>query len=90
MAELIGKVKCIQVAEDAAFTSVVEDSTGVRETFILWWDGITTRPSRPSEAVSSRATGSPCSAKLLERNTTVSVFHQDNSAIVQNVQLGTF
>jgi hypothetical protein len=89
MAELIGKVKCIQVAEDAAFTSITEDSTGVRETFILWWDGITT-PAEPSIRI--RIVQSDWIALLrqaLERNTTVSVFHQDNSAIVQNVQLGT-
>ena len=90
MPELTGAVRCVRVAPEAGFTRVIEQGTNTAEIFILWWDGITT-PANP--AASLRIAQSDWVGLLrqaMASNIPVTVTTDTNSAIVLNVQLGTF
>jgi hypothetical protein len=88
MPELTGTVRCIRVGDDFGFTTVAETGTSTRETFILWWAGVTTPVDPP---IAARIVQSDWVSMLREAfagSLQVTVTHPDNSAEVLNVQLG--
>lgn len=90
MPELTGTVRCVRVGDDLAFTTINEQGTTNRETFILWWTGISTPLDPP---VYLRIIQSDWVSLLREAkagNIPVTITHDNNSAIVLNVQMGLF
>ena len=90
MPETIGKVKCLQIADDFAFTTI--QAGGTSETFILWWfpgagGGI------PADLTAfTRVMHSMWVSLLREAragNLTVKVTSPTGSAVVSALQLGT-
>ncbi len=57
MAQLTGVVRCVRVADEAGFTTVNEQGTTNRETFILSWDGSRRRPTLQRGRESLEANG---------------------------------
>jgi hypothetical protein len=89
MPEFTGKVRCIRVGDDFGFTTINETGTGERETFIMWWGGVTT-PLEP--AVHVRIVQSDWVSMLREAmasNLPIVITHETDAATVLNVQLGT-
>jgi len=88
MPETTGTVRCVRVGDDFGFTTIAEQPSNTPELFILWWSGVTT-PAEPP--VHQRIIQSDWVALLrqaLSSNAGVTITHENNSAIVFNVQLG--
>jgi hypothetical protein len=90
MPELTGTVRCIQVGDDFAFTTVNEQGTTTRETFILWWSGVSTPQDPPVYIRIIQSDWIALLREALAGNVPVTVFHGTNSAVVLNVQFGQF
>ena len=91
MPEITGTVRCLQIADSYAFTTI-ETAAGDRETFLLWWfpgDG-----GIPDELNSfTRIMHSMWVSILREarsNNLTVTLQHPSGSAEVTAVQAGEF
>ena len=88
MPEFIGTAQCVRVGDDFGFTSVVEQTTGVQETFILWWGGITTPADPPFHVRIVQSDWVSLLRESIAGGLTVAVTHPTNSAAVLNIQLG--
>ena len=88
MPDLTGTVRCVRVGDEAGFTAVVEQGTNNRETFILWWDGISTPANPPARTRIAQSDWVGLFRQAMASNITVTISHATNSAIVLNVQLG--
>lgn len=86
MPEMTGTVKCLQLQESAAFTTI-EDGAGHKETFILWFGDII-----PRDLTSfTRVVHSMWVSVLREahsRGRTVTVMHPSSSAEITGLRLG--
>jgi len=88
MPELIGAVRCVQVSEEAAFACVNEQGTTENTLFILWWEGVTTPATPPARLRLAQSNWVALLREGLAGNIPVAIGHEDNSAVVVNVQLG--
>lgn len=88
MPELIGAVRCVRVAEDAAFTCVNEQGTTNNTLFILWWEGVSTPANPPARLRIAQSNWVSLLREGLASNTPVTITHPTNSSLVSNVQLG--
>lgn len=88
MADTTGKVACVRVGDEAGFTAVVEQSTNTRETFILWWDGVSTPANPAARTRIAQSNWVGLLRQAIANNTTVTINHATNSSIVLNVQIG--
>jgi hypothetical protein len=83
-----GTVSCLQVAEFAAFTTVV-DLAGVQETFILWFNpGAQIPPVLNSFTRVLHSMWVSLLREAISNGTVVSVSHPTGSAAVEIVRLG--
>lgn len=89
MPKLTGTVRCIQVADDFGFTTINEQGTTTRETFILWWSGVSTPRDPPVHTRIIHSDWVSFLRQAMVSSLPVIITHGDNSAIVTNVQLGT-
>ena len=87
MPELIGTVDCIRVGDDFGFTTIEEAGTTNRETFILWWGGITTPADPPIHLRIVQSDWISLLRQAVASKITVTITHTANSAEVLNVQL---
>jgi len=88
MPETTGVVRCIRVGDDFGFTTIAEQPSNTRETFILWWGGVSTPADPPVHVRIVQSDWVALLRQALSDNTDVTITHTDNSAIVLNVQLG--
>ncbi len=89
MPRLTGTVGCIQVADDFGFTTIDEQGTTNRETFILWWSGVSTPQDPPVHVRIIQSDWVAFLREAMVSNIPVTIIHGHNSAIVQNVQMGS-
>lgn len=83
MAETIGRVECIQVAEDACFVGIKEEMSNVLEAFIVWF-----APELPTAF--TRLLHTMWLSMLREAFTTgdlVKIFHHPDSAYINNLEI---
>jgi hypothetical protein len=88
MASTTGTVRCVQVGEFAGWTQI-EDASGEREIFILWFNPGVTIPQELTAF--TRVLHSMWLSLLREAQTntsTVTIFHPENSAEVTDIVLG--
>ena len=92
MAEITGTVNCLQVANDSAFTTIRDSTTGDTETFILWF-APGTGSGIPQELTSfTRILHSTWVSQLRvahANNLSVTIIHPDESAEITSIRLGT-
>jgi hypothetical protein len=83
MAQTIGRVECIQVADDFSFVGIREDGTNDFEAFIVWF-----APELPTAFM--RLLHSMWLSMLREAFTTgarVRIVHDADSAFIRNLEL---
>jgi hypothetical protein len=88
--EMSGTVRCVRVSDFSAFTTI-EDTTGDRETFILWFNPGAQIPSQLTSF--TRVLHSMWLSMLREAQTNnliVTIVHPTNSAEVTAIQVGGF
>jgi hypothetical protein len=88
MPETIGAVRCVRVAEGSAFACIREQGATTNELFFLWWDGVTTPADPPPAARIVQSNWVAMLRQALASNIPITITHDDNSAIVLNLQLG--
>jgi hypothetical protein len=88
MPELIGTVRCVRVSDESAFTAVNEQGTNTSETFILWWDGVSTPANPPARTRIAQSNWIALLRQAKASSILVTITHDNNSAVVLNVQLG--
>jgi len=86
--ETTGVVRCVRVGDDFGFTTIQEQPSNTRETFILWWGGVSTPADPPVHVRIVQSDWVALLRQSLSDNTGVTITHDTNSAIVLNVQLG--
>lgn len=82
-----GNVTCVNVADGSAFTTI-QDSTGTRETFILYF-GTTIPPNVTSFTRILHSMWLSMLRDAMTNGLTVKVGHPTGSAAISSVQLGT-
>jgi hypothetical protein len=88
MPETTGAVRCVRVADEAAFTTVLDQLTNTKELFILWWDGLATPANPPARVRIAQSDWVGLLRQGLASNIPVTITHDTNSSVVLNVQLG--
>jgi len=91
VANMTGTVRCFQISDDAAFTTL-EDSGGSTETFILWFAPGTSGGIPRTLTAYTRIMHSMWVSQLreaLSNNLSVTLIHPSGSAEVTAVRLGT-
>lgn len=92
MAQIIGTVRCIHVADDLAFTTI-DPAAGLSETLILWFAPGTGGGIPDDLTAYTRIMHSMWVSLLREAHANdlnVTVLHPDGSAEVTAVRLGEF
>lgn len=92
MAETTGTVRCLSIAESAAFITI-DETTGGSETLILWFAPGTGGGIPQNLTAFTRILHSMWVSQLRDAHTnnrTVEIIHPDGSAEIQGVRLGTF
>jgi hypothetical protein len=87
MPTVTGTVRCVQIGDEFAFTTITEQGTNTRHTLKLWWDGVST-PANP--AARTRIAQSDWVGLLrqaMASNILVTIDY-DNNVVVGNVLLG--
>jgi len=90
VAQITGTVRCLQISDDAGFTTI-EDGGGTKETFILWFVPGTGAGIPSSLTAYTRIMHSMWVSQLREalaNNLSVTLTHPNGSAAVSAVQLG--
>lgn len=88
MPETTGLVRCIRAGDDFGFTAIEEQPGNTRETFILWWGGVSTPADPPVHVRIIQSDWVALLRQALGDGTPVTITHATNSAIAMNVQLG--
>lgn len=91
MAQITGTVRCFQVSDDSAFTTI-EDNSGAKETFILWFAPGTGGGIPQTLTAYTRIMHSMWVSQLREalaNNLSVTLTHPSGSAAITAVRLGT-
>jgi hypothetical protein len=90
MPELKGTVRCVRVGDDFGFVQMIEQGTGDREIFILWWSGVTGPSDPPVHVRIIQSDWVSILRQAMASGLTVTITHPANSSEVENVQLGEF
>jgi len=89
MPETTGIARCIRVGDDFGFTTISELPANTRETFILWWAGLSTTEDPPIHVRIVQSDWVALLRQSLSDGMPVTITHEQNSALVLNVQLGS-